>query len=92
MSLSQSNPPGYVSSLYPSTPSQYQNTILPETRDASLGGNSYAYNSKQVGGARKGKAKGSKRRGSRQKRTARKMRSSCWGGRNRRLRRTVNRR
>ena len=85
MSLSQSNPTGYMSSLYPNTPSSNQTTILPHTKDAGMGGNSAAYNSNKVGGARKA----SKRRGPKKKRT---MRISCWGGRKNRRRRTATKR
>jgi hypothetical protein len=89
MSLSQSNPSGYVSSLYPNTPSGYQANILPATVDTGMGGNSYAYNSKQVGGARG--RRGSRNSRSKKNRTMRgkKPRSNCGGAGKKRGKRTM---
>jgi len=53
MSLSQNNPPGYVSSLFPTGGKDFQSHVLPKIHDSDMGGNSAAYNSNKVGGGKR---------------------------------------
>ena len=53
MSLSQSNPQGYVSSLFPTGGKDFPAHVLPKIHDSDMGGNSAAYNSNKVGGGRR---------------------------------------
>lgn len=78
MSLSQSYPSSYPSILYPnSTPSTFNDQILPKISDSTLSGNSADYQSKLVGGRR-----------SRRNRRRSNCRSRKFGGRRYRRKRT----
>ena len=58
--MSQVGPNGYVSALYPNT-GGLQETVLPNIHVTSMGGNSAAYNSNQVGGGRRRKSRKSRK-------------------------------
>jgi hypothetical protein len=79
MSLSQTYPSNYPSLLYPSSGSQFQQTILPRELPHGTGGNAADYMSKAVGGSRRKRRtiiRNKKRAGKKSRKNIRRKKSS----------------